>query len=410
MAKVFSDKIIVAIDIGTTKICVLVARHFEHQAVEILGIGHAPSEGLRKGVVVDISKTIHSIKQAVYEAQLMAGIAIESAHIGVSGGHIHSLNSHGVVPVNSGEVRPFDITNVLAAARAVPIQEGQQILHVLPQYFVIDSQEKVQDPLGMFGIRLEVQAHIITGSIASVQNLIKCCEMAGVKVEDIILEQLASADAVLSDDERELGVGMIDIGGGTSDVALYQHGNIRHTMVLPVAGNHFTQDVAVGVHTNLKEAERIKKDFGYAWEPLIQEDDFFEVITLENNQRNLVSLKDLNQIIQPRAEEIFSLIHEEIVKRNLQPFIATGLVLTGGGSLLKGMNELATYIFNAPVRVGKPRYAYPIPEILNSPMFATAYGLLITATKKDLTIMDYANEPLVKRVFIRMKSWVSDFF
>lgn len=410
MANVFSNKTFVAIDIGTTKICVLVARSLEHEALEILGIGHAPSEGLKKGVVVDIAKTIHSIKQAVAEAQLMAGVAIESAYIGVSGGHIHSMNSHGVVPVGSGEVRPFDIENVLAAARAVPVPEGQQILHVLPQYFIIDSQERVQDPLGMFGIRLEVQAHIITGSIASVQNLIKCCEMAGVKVEDIILEQLASADAVLSKDERELGVGMIDIGGGTSDVALYQNGNIRHTMVLAVAGNHFTHDVAVGLRTNIKEAERVKKEFGYAWEHVIQDNDIFEYITLENEQKSRIYVRDLNAIIQPRAEEILSLIYQEITSKNLQQFMPTGLVLTGGGSLLKGMSELAAHVFKTPVRVGRLRYAYPVPELLNSPMFATAYGLLVVATKRDQYVMDTANGPLVKRVFMRMKSWVSDFF
>jgi cell division protein FtsA len=410
MSNVFSERLVVAIDIGTTKICVLVAQHLDNQALEIIGIGHAPSDGLRKGVVVDIGKTVHSIKQAVKEAELMAGVTIESAYIGVSGGHISSLNSSGVVPIHHGEVRAVDISHVLAAARAIPIPEGQQILHVLPQYFIIDSQEKVHDPIGMSGIRLEVQAHIITGAIASVQNLVKCCEMAGVKVNDIILEQLASADAVLSEDERELGVAMIDIGGGTSDVALYQGGSIRHTMVLPVAGNHFTNDVAIGLRTPLKEAERIKKEYGCAWGPLVPHEELIEVRAVEGNRTHIITVHDLHAILAPRSEEIFTLIHEEILKRNVHTFITAGFVLTGGGSLLKGMRELAHDIFKLPIRIGTPRYEYPLPETLNSPMYATAYGLLLQAIKKRDVGMDSMDGPLVKRVFSRMKMWVSDFF
>ncbi len=411
MAKIFIDRLLVAIDVGTTKICVVVAQKLDHEHVEILGIGKAPSEGLRKGVVVDVAKTIHSIKNAVKEAELMAGVTIESAYVGISGGHISSVNSSGVVPIKYGEVRNGDVANVIAAARAIPIPEGQQILHTLPQYFVIDGCDRVQDPLGMCGIRLELEAHIILGAIASVQNLIKCSEMAGIKVNDIILEQLASADAVLSDDERELGVAVLDIGGGTSDFAVYQHGNIRHTMVLPVAGNHFTNDVAVGLRTTLREAERIKREYGYAALDLLDKDQLIEVEMVQGSEKQLVHVAELVSILQPRAEEVLNLIDEEIKRRKLQPMVTAGLVLTGGGACLRGMKELAERIFNIPVRIGSPRIDYTMPGILDSPMYATGYGLIIHALKREKTVeMTTLEGPIVKRVLERMKSWVSDFF
>lgn len=410
MAKVFSDRLVVALDIGTTKICVLVAQRLDGNELEVIGVGHAPSHGLRKGVVVDIGKTVQSIKAAVSEAEMMAGCTIETAYIGISGGHIQSLNSHGVVPVK-GEVRPFDVANVLAAARAVKVPEGQQILHVMPQYFVLDGQERVLDPIGMHGIRLEVQAHIITGATASVQNLVKCSELAGVKVTDIVLEQLASAAAVLSADERELGICMLDIGGGTSDFAVYQQGSIRHTMVLPVAGNHFTNDVAVGLRTTLKEAERIKKEFGVAYHELLTENKTIEIVSVEGNKTQQIELKKLVEIINPRAQEILSIVHEEILKRHLRSYVTAGLVLTGGGSLLKGIDELARKIFSIPVRIGKPRIPLSTPASLESPMYATAYGLLVYAVSKgDSAGMEALDGPLIKRVFSRMKSWVNDFF
>jgi cell division protein FtsA len=411
MARVFSDRIITSIDVGTTKICVLIAHQLDDQYVEIIGVGKANSYGLRKGVVIDIPKTIHAISLAVQEAELMAGVKIERAYVGISGGHIQSLNSHGVVPIKKGEIRATDVATVLAAAQAIPIPEEQHILHVLPQYFVIDSRDQVHDPVGMHGIRLEVQAHIITGAIASVQNLIKCCEMAGLTVADIILEQLASASAVLSEDERELGVAMLDIGGGTSDLAIYQHGSIRHTMVLPVAGSHFTNDIAVGLRTTLQDAERIKKEYGIACMDVLDHDILFEVDLVQGHQKQIVSSSDIMRIIQPRAQELFLLIYHEIIKRKLTHFIATGLVLTGGGSLLKGMKEVAEKIFDMPVRVGSPHIAFTLPESLHHPMYATGYGLLLYALKMHQNQVTLRTEgPLLKRVFERMKSWVSDFF
>jgi len=411
MATIFSDKRIVSIDVGTTKICVLIANQLDDEHVEIIGIGKAPSEGLKKGVVVDIAKTVNSIKAAVKEAELMAGCTVESAYIGISGGHIHSLNSHGMVAIKTGEIRQFDIASALAAAKATPIAEGQQLLHILPQYYVIDGTDRVTDPLGMHGVRLEVQAHIITGAVTSAQNLIKCCEMAGVKVNDIILEQLASADAVLSADERELGVGMLDIGGGTSDLALYQRGSIRHTMVLPVAGNHFTNDVAVGLRTTIKDAERIKKEYGVASRRYLGDDDFeIEIDTVQGTQKQIIKVSQLADILEPRATEVLSLVYEDIISHGLKSFIQAGFVLTGGGSLLYGMKDLAQEIFQVPVRIGIPNVHLGFNQSLENPMYATGYGLLVHAMKKNRCGIDDESGPSIKRIFVRMKSWISDFF
>lgn len=410
MVKNYTANTFVSIDVGTTKICVLVAHAIDND-LTIIGIGKSPSDGLKKGVVVDVAKTIQSIKTAVKEAEIMAGLRIESACVGISGGHIHSTNSHGVVPIKHGQISSYDVASVLAAARAIPIPEGQQILHVLPQYFIIDSREKVQNPLGMHGIRLEVQAHIIMGAIASVQNLIKCCQLAGVMVSDIILEQLASADAVLSPDEKEIGVAVLDIGGGTSDLALYQNNSIRHTMVLPVAGNHFTNDLAVGLHTSLKDAERIKKEAGIVSSFFLDENKQITVEHIGEKGCYQTTQKIILRILQSRAQELLHLIHEEITSKHLEPFMPCGLVITGGGSLLCGAKELAQDIFKVPVRIGHLSAGSNLPESLNSPIYATGYGLLVHMCKlKSDLLQDMSTGPMVKRVYLRMKSWVSDFF
>jgi len=410
MAKVFSGRIITAIDVGTTKICVLVAQQVDKDHVEVLGVGKAPSDGLKKGVVVDVARTIESIKRAVKEAELMSGHAIETAYIGISGGHIKSINSNGAVPIKSGQVKTSDLENALAAAKAVQIAKGQQILHVLPQYFQIDGGDKLHDPTDMYGVRLEVQAHIITGSVASVQNLVNCCESAGLKVKDIILEQLASAVAVLSEDEMELGVGVLDIGGGTSDLALYQHGSIRHTMVLPVAGNHFTNDLAIGLRTTIKDAERIKTSHGVATDLLYEEDDIFEVEMAQGGQKKTVQRSELVRILEPRAYELLALVKKEIDSKGLRPLITSGIVLTGGGSLLEGMKELAQTVFECETRIGPPRLQFGIAESLDSPIYATGYGLLLKALKSNEAGLSDGSGPLIQKVFARMKSWIGDFF
>lgn len=411
MASVFRERIHVAIDVGTTKICVVVAHQLDGEHVELLGIGKAPSHGLSKGVVVDVAKTVHSIRSAVQEAELMAGITIESASVGISGAHIRSVNSSGVVPIKRGEVTAHDIGNVLAAAKAIPIPDGQQILHTMAQYYVIDGNEKVLDPHGMHGIRLEVQAHIILGAVSSVQNLVKCCQAAGVKVEDVVLEQLASSAAVLSDDERELGTAVLDIGGGTSDLAIYQRGSIRHTMVLPVAGNHFTNDIALGLRTTLHDAERIKHEYALAQPDLLKKDELLEVECVQGTRKRVVRRAELVHIVHARAQEVLTLVHEEIITRDLQSFITAGLVLTGGGSLLKGLPELAHEIIGVPVRIGTPRVEYDLPESLKSPVYATGYGLIMYALKqKKNASLHRLDGSLAKRIALRMKEWVSDFF
>ncbi len=410
MKKVFADKVVAAIDIGTTKICVLIGHKLGDGQVEILGVGRVPSEGLRKGVVVDIAKTVRSIREAVKEAELMADTTIESAIVGISGGHIQSRNAYGAVPIEKGAVSQEDINAVIAAAKAVPLSEGQQILHVLPQFFSIDGSERIQDPLGMHGIRLEAQVHMVTGGITSVQNLITCCERAGVKVQDVVLEQLASAQAVLNQDERELGVGVIDIGGGTSDLAIYQNGSIRHTMVLPIAGNHFTNDLAIGLRITVADAERVKREYGLASTHLLLEDKEVEVEMVQGGKKQMANTRTITEILEPRAQELLSIIHEEVLARNMESLLVSGLVITGGGSLLEGIKEVAESIFNVPVRIGKPNIVHDDPEILGNPMYATGYGLLLYATKKRQVAGLYTQQAGVSRLLLRMKSWVSDFF
>ncbi len=409
MKKVFSNKIITAVDVGTTKIGVIIAQDLGDGNIEVLGIGKVPSEGLAKGIVVDMAKTVRSIRAALEQAQMMAKVTVDEAYIGISGAHIHSRGAFGVTPIEKGEVTQRDCARAIASARAVQLPEGQQVLHVLPQYFSIDGQEAIKDPLGMHGIRLEVQIHMITGSVACVQNLVTSCERAGIRVKDVVLEQLASAAAVLNKDEMELGVGVLDIGGGTSDLAIYQRGSIRHTKVFPIAGNHFTNDVAMGLRTTLKDAERIKREYGLATASLIDHDLDVEIELVQGGAKKMVTLSEITSILEPRSHELLSLVHEEVVARHMSHVLVSGLVITGGGSLLTGIDYVAQDIFNVPVRIGKPHLEHADPEILNNPIYATGYGLLRYAcTNSDL--QNDAQYHAVGRLFQRMKSWVSEFF
>lgn len=405
-----SSELITAIDIGTTKICVLIARQLDDTHLEIIGIGKAPSLGLARGVVVDIAPAVQSIKMALQEAQLMAGTTVESVSIGISGGHITSFNSRGMVPIKHGEIRQLDIQNVLQVAKAVPLPEGQQLLHALPQFYTIDNAHTVRDPLGMYGVRLEAQVHLITGAVGSVQNLIRCCTMAGVKVQDIILEQLASADAVLSDDERELGVGVLDIGGGTSDLALYQQGNIRYTHVFLIAGNVFTNDIAVCLRTTLRDAERIKKEYGIADMSLFTHNIPLTIEMVQGTEQQTVMMSDLLAVLESRAQELFTLVKHEIDTQQLRSYMHAGLVLTGGGSLLHGIRETAQAILEVPIRIGRPRVPLGYQEALDNPLYATGYGLLVHALKRRAAAHPGLGGPFITQVFARMKSWVFDFF
>lgn len=410
--KNYGRSLITAIDIGTTKIGVFIAQPINDHTLDIIGIGKAPSAGIAKGVVVDIAQAVQSIKAAVKEAELMAGVRVELAYIGISGAHIQSTTSHGMVPIKGNIVKISDMAAALSAARAISISEGQQILHVLPQNYVIDGYHEVADPLGLHCMRLEVRAHIITGSVASVQNLVRCCQAAGVSVHDVVLEPLASAYAVLSQDERALGVGILDIGGGTSDFALYHQGAIKHTKILPIAGNHVTQDIALCLRTTLQSAEQIKQMEGSA---LIDTDldigKNFEVEMVQGDQHKLITLKDLVAVIEPRIEELLYMVHHEIKEHNLRSYMPAGLVLTGGGSLLKHIEDHAVKILSLPVRCGLPSVPPAFQEIIKSPTNATGYGLLLYALKNNYNCFnDYMNGPLITRIFSRMKTWVTDFF
>lgn len=406
-----SNNLLVALDIGTTKICVLVAQYTCDDTLSIIGIGKAPSYGVARGVVVDIAQAVYAIKLAIKEAELMSGCKIESAYVGVSGSHIQAINSQGMIPIKQGRVKQTDIASVLAAAKAIVIPEGQQILHVLPQYYTIDGQQRVTDPQGMFGVRLEAQVHIITGSIASVQNLISCCEMAGISVTDIILEPLASAAAVLSTDEKELGVGILDIGGGTSDFAIYQQGAIRYTKVMGVAGNHVTHDIALCLRTTLKDAERIKCLFGTTEKNSHNINTSLEVEMVQGNASKTITTYDLVNVIEARISELFLLIEQEIQRSNLYHIMPSGIVLTGGGSLLQNIVQTGQKILNIPIRVGYPHVPVMFKESLGNPIYATSYGLLVYVLKNSKrNSFEYYAGSIVNRVLWRMKSWITDFF
>lgn len=409
MTKITKEKLLISIDVGTTKICVMVAHRVNQNQLNILGIGKAPSLGLQKGVVVNVSKTVNSIKQAMKEAEIASGVRITHAAIGISGGHIRAINSEGIVAVKKGQIHTSDINCVLEAAKAISVPEGYQILHALPQHFVLDGQI-LHDPLGMFGMRLEVKAHIILGAITSVQNLITCCQEAGVKVDDIVLEPIASAHAVLSKDERELGVAILDIGGGTADFVVYQNNSIVHSMVLPIAGNHFTNDIAISLRTTLNDAERVKMAHGAV--QARQDESLVEIELAEGNKTTAVSKKVIGLILHARAQELLHFVRKEIDEKQLRPYCTSGLVITGGGSLLQGIDILAQTICAMPVRIGKLHAGHMLDVTLDHPMYATGYGLLLYklhAKNPALTNYDDDNT-LVQRVTTRMKSWINNFF
>jgi cell division protein FtsA len=369
------EELIVGLDIGTTKICAVVAERSEN-GIEIVGIGTHQSKGLRKGVVVDIEATVNSIKHAVEEAEIMADCEIASVYAGIAGGHIRGFNSHGVVAVKDREVRQSDVKRVIDAAKAVAIPMDREVIHVIPQEFIIDDQDGIREPLGMSGVRLESKIHIVTAAVTSAQNIVKCCNKAGLNVIDIVLEPLASAQAVLAADERDLGVCMIDIGGGTTDIAVFQDGSIKNTSVLGLGGYHLTNDIAVGLRTPFDEAERIKKFFGVASARYLASDDVLTVPSVGGRRPREVSRKILCEIIEPRIEEILSLARQEIARGGMIDRIPSGIVLTGGASALSGIAELAEEVFEAPVRHGSPADVGGLQEVVRDPMYATGVGLV----------------------------------
>jgi len=402
------EDLIVGLDIGTTKICTVVAEATE-TGVDIVGIGTHPSRGLRKGVVVDIDATVESIKKAVEEAELMADCEISSVYAGIAGGHIAGLNSHGIVAVKDREVTESDVRRVIDAAKAVAIPMDREVIHVIPQEFIIDDQDGIREPLGMSGVRLEAKIHIVTAAVTSAQNIVKCANRAGLNVIDIVLEPLASAEAVLARDERELGVCLIDIGGGTTDLAVFVEGSIKHTSVLALGGYHVTNDIAVGLRTPFDEAERIKKRFGMASPRLLGSDDVITVPSVGGRRPREISRKILCEIIEPRMEEILSLARQELVKAGLEDRIPSGVVLTGGCSALSGIDSLAEEIFESPVRQGQPVHVGGLQDVVRSPMYATGVGLVLfghlQAQGKGASRFRIRDDSIFRRVKQRMRDW-----
>ena len=404
------DPLVVGLDIGTTKICAVVGEVADGQ-VNIIGLGRYPSKGLRKGVVVNIESTVHSIKKAIEEAELMAGCHITSVYAGIAGGHIKGINSHGVIAVKNREIGPSDVKRVIDAASAVAIPMDREVIHIIPQEFIVDDQDGIKDPVGMSGVRLEGRVHIVTGAITSAQNIIKCANKAGLDVDDIVLEQLGSSEAVLTTEEKDLGVAIIDIGGGTTDLIIFANGAIKHTAVVSLAGSHVTSDISMGLRTPLEEAEKIKLRYGCALTAMIRKDETIEVPSVGGRKPRVLSRQTLAEIIEPRAEEILTLVHHEVGKTGYNSLIASGIILTGGSALLEGMPELAEQIFNLPVRRGAPIGIGGLVDLVNSPMYATGVGLVLYGSRNRIQSRFKVGEGnIFSKVTHRMKEWIGEFF
>ncbi|MFH1624788.1 MAG: cell division protein FtsA [Pseudomonadota bacterium] len=401
---------IVGLDIGTTKICAIVGE-INNGGVDIVGIGSHPSSGLRKGVVVNIESTVNSLRKVVEEAELMTGFAINSVYSGISGAHIKGFNSQGIIAIKNREVSESDVKRVVDAAKAVAIPLDREVIHIIPQEFIIDEQDGIQEPVGMIGVRLETKVHIVTAATTSAQNIIKCTNRIGLDVSDIVLEQLASSEAVLSQDEKELGVMLIDIGGGTTDIAIFSNGSIKHTAVLSLGGSHITSDVAVGLRTPIVEAERIKKKYGCAFPAMVDADATIEVPSVGGRPPRSATHRELCDIIEPRVEEIFSLVRRELIKSNCEELVASGVVVTGGTALLRGLPELGERIFNLPVRVGYPTGIGGLTDVVNNPMYSTGVGLVLYGSRNHYTReFQLKDGNVFSKVTGRMKRWFEEAF
>jgi cell division protein FtsA len=405
---------VVGLDIGTTKICAIVGEIAEagpNPVIDIIGIGTAPSNGLRKGVVINIDSTVDSIAKAVEEAELMAGVEISTVYTGIAGGHIKSFNSTGIVAIKDKEIQQGDVQRVIDAAKAVAIPLDREVIHIIPQEYVIDDQDGIRDPIGMNGVRLEAKVHIVTGAVSSAQNIIKCANKAGLNVSEICLEPIASAEAVLSQDEKDLGVVLVDIGGGTSDIAIFKEGAIVYTGVLAIGGHHITNDISVGLRTPIAEAEKIKIDYGCSLASLVSNDETIEVPGVGGRKPRILSRRLLAEIIEPRVEEIFQLIHTEIKKSGFADVLSGGVVITGGTTLLEGMPELAEYVFEMPVKRGIPMGIGGLRDVVNSPKFATGVGLLkYGARQMQRTRFPIREKNIYDKVRGSMRTWMKDLF
>jgi cell division protein FtsA len=408
MAKKTERNLIVGLDIGTSKVAVIVGELANDGSLEIIGIGSTPSRGLKKGVVVNLESTVQSIQRAIEEAELMAGCQIKSVFAGIAGSHIRSLNSHGIVAIKDKEVTQYDIDRVIDSARAVAIPADQKILHILPQEFVIDLQGGIKEPIGMSGIRLEAKVHMVTGSVSASQNIIKCIRRCGLEVEDLVLEQLASCNAVLTEDEKDLGVLLCDIGGGTTDIAIYADGAIKHTAVIPVAGDQVTNDIAVALRTPTVNAEEIKRKYACALTQLADVDGSIEVPSIGDRSPRKISAQNLAEIIEPRYEELLLLVQAELRRSGYEDAIATGIVLTGGSSKVMGLIDLAEEIFHMPVRMGGPQNVTGLTEVVKNPIHSTGVGLLIYG--KDHQHLNSSNDAEGSGWFAKIKNWFNGNF
>src|SRR4249919_1545776 len=401
-----SKNLLVGLDIGTSKIVAMVAEIKPEGGFELIGMGNHPSRGLKKGVVVNIESTVNAIQRALEEAELMADCKIREVYTGIAGSHIKSFNSQGMVAIKDKEVGQQDIDRVIETAKAVQIPNDQQILHILNQEFIIDGQEDVREPLGMSGMRLEVKVHIVTGAVSAAQNIMKCVRRCGLEVKDLMLQPLASADAVLLDDERDLGVCLVDIGGGTTDMAVFTDGAIKHTSVIPIAGDQITNDIAMALRTPTKDAEELKIQHGVALRQLASTTEMIEVPGVGDRGPRELSRQTLAEVIEPRVEELYSLIQRELRSSGLEELLSSGVVITGGSALMKGMVELGEEVFHMPVRVGLPHYTGGLAEVVRNPRYATAMGLLaagLEQVKRDRHArMQGAG---FKEIFDKMKGW-----
>jgi len=406
MSKKADNNLIVGLDIGTSKVVAIVGEVMTDGEIEIIGIGTQQSRGLKKGVVVNIESTVQSIQRAVEEAELMAGCQIKSVYAGIAGSHVKSINSNGVVAIKDKEVTAADVARVIDAAKAVAIPADQKILHVLPQEFLIDNQEGIRDPISMSGVRLEARVHLVTGAVSAAQNIVKCVRRCGLEVDDIILEQLASSAAVLTDDEKELGVCLVDIGGGTTDIAVFVDGAIRHTAVIPIAGDQVTNDIAVALRTPTQYANDLKIKYACALRQLASPDETIEVPSVGDREPRRLARQTLAEVVEPRYEELLSLVQAELRRSGFEEICAAGIVLTGGSSKMEGVIELAEEIFHMPVRLGVPQHVNGLVDVIRNPIHATGVGLLLFGNKQRSGFASHElDENSGDSLWKRMKSW-----
>lgn len=412
MGSAQDKKMIVGLDIGTSKVVAIVGEIDSEGAIEVVGIGSNPSKGMKKGVVVNIESTVHSIQRAIEEAELMAGCQIHSVYVGIAGSHIRSLNSHGIVAIRDREVYPLDLERVIDAAQAVAIPADQKVLHILPQEYVIDNQEGIKEPLGMSGVRLEAKVHLVTCAVNAAQNIEKCIRRCGLEVEEVILEQLASSYSVLTDDEKELGVCLVDIGGGTTDIAIFTEGSIRHTGVIPIAGDQVTNDIAMALRTPTQHAEEIKIKYACALTQLAGADETIKVPSVGDRPPRDLSRQALAEVVEPRYDELFTLVQAELRRSGFEDMVPAGIVLTGGTSKMEGVVELAEEIFHMPVRVGSPHSIRGLTDIVRNPIYATGVGLLLYGNQHqaDGYSVSARSAATGESLLGRFKSWIQSNF